>query len=220
MPTRSHLAANRPALAALSCLILVSLSIAFLDRPLSSWSHQHLHGLVEFIWLTGIGEVPKPLAGLALIGVGAAVACGWRPGRWGRVLIACGLATLVALAIKDQLKIAFGRTWPETWIQDNPSWIANGVFGFAPFHGGQGWTSFPSGHTTAIAAPMAVLWQTLPRWRWLWTGMVGLVVIGLLGANYHWLSDTIAGAYLGAAVGFGIATLVCPPEPNTTESAA
>ena len=26
-----------------------------------------------------------------------------------------------------------------------------------PFHGGQGWASFPSGHTTLATAPMAVL---------------------------------------------------------------
>jgi membrane-associated phospholipid phosphatase len=60
---------------------------------------------------------------------------------------------------------------------------------------------------------MAVLWHTLPRWRWLWATMVGLVAIGLLGADYHWLSDTIAGAYLGGAVGFGILSLLSPAAP-------
>jgi hypothetical protein len=30
----------------------------------------------------------------------------------------------------------------------------------------------------------------------------------LLGADYHWLSDVIAGAYLGTAVGFGVAGLI------------
>jgi membrane-associated phospholipid phosphatase len=213
MPTGLHPFANRFLPAGLFCLILIDLSIAFLDRPLSSWSHEHFHDVVGFVWLTWIAEVPAPLAAIVLIGVGVAAVCGWRPGRWGRVLIACGLATVAALAIKEQLKFAFGRTWPETWTHDNPSWIGNGVFGFEPFHGGPGWTSFPSGHTTAIAAPMAVLWHTLPRWRWLWATMVGLVAIGLLGADYHWLSDTIAGAYLGGAVGFGILSLLSPAAP-------
>ncbi len=204
--------ANRFLLAGLSCLILVGLSISFLDRAISSWSHQHLHDVTEFTGLTKIAEFSEPLATLALLGVGGAVVCGWRLGRLGRIVIACAVATLVALALKDQLKYVFGRTWPETWTHGNPSWIDNGVFGFEPFHGGQGWASFPSGHTTAIAAPMAVLWLTLPRWRWLWAGMVGLVAVGLLGANYHWFSDIIAGAYLGSAVAFGMVTLLCPPE--------
>jgi membrane-associated phospholipid phosphatase len=212
MPTSLPLHTNRSLLAGLSCLILLGLSIAFLDRPLSSWSHQHLNGIDGFVWLTQIAEAPALLAVYALIAAGIAAACGWRPGRWGRILISCGVATLVALAIKEQLKFAFGRTWPETWVQNNPSWISNGVFSFEPFHGGQGWSSFPSGHTTAIAAPMAVVWQTLPRWRWLWASMVGLVAIGLLGADYHWLSDVIAGAYLGAAVAFGVLTLVNRPQ--------
>lgn len=209
--------ASRSLLAGLSCLILVSLSIAFLDRAVSSWSHQYLHTAIGFIWLTWIAEAPVPVAAVILLGAGCAIAGGWRPGRCGRILIAGGVATLVAVALKDQLKFAFGRTWPETWIHDNPSWIGNGVFGFEPFHGGPGWASFPSGHTTAIAAPMAILWQTLPRWRWLWAGMVGLVAIGLLGADYHWLSDIVAGAYLGAAVGFGVYALACPPETPTDQ---
>jgi membrane-associated phospholipid phosphatase len=194
--------------AVLLCIVMVALSIAGLDRAVSTWSHADFHGLVGFIWLTRIVDPVPPLAALGLAGAGLAALAGWRPGRWGRVLIACCLATLVALAIKDQLKFAFGRTWPETWTNNNPSWIGNGVFGFQPFHGGQGWASFPSGHTTLMAAPMSILWQALPRWRWLWAGLVALVAIGLIGADYHWLSDIIAGAFLGAAAGIGMAALV------------
>ncbi len=39
------------------------------------------------------------------------------------------------------------------------------AYGFFPFHGRTGWSSFPSGHMTAITAPVSVLWARLPRWR-------------------------------------------------------
>ena len=41
-----------------------------------------------------------------------------------------------------------------------------------------------------------------------WAALIALVVIGLLGADYHWLSDTIAGFYLGTAVAIGMVALL------------
>jgi membrane-associated phospholipid phosphatase len=189
-------------------VLLIGVSIGWLDRPLSTWSHQHLHDVAVFVWMTQIVE-PLPLvavAGLAVIA--AAVVAGWRPGPRSRVLLACCLAVLVAGAIKEELKFVFGRTWPETWVNGNPSWIGNGTFTFSAFHGGRGWASFPSGHTSVMAAPMAVLWQSLPQWRWLWSVPVIIVACGLLGADYHWLSDIIAGGCVGAATGAGMVALI------------
>lgn len=208
MPPQFRSSARRFLLAVLSFALLIGLTVAFVDRPLASWVSVHLHDVGLFKSLTLLAEPLAPLASAGLAGAGLAAVAGWRPGRWGRVAIACGLAVLVTLAVKGQLKFAFGRTWPETWIDNNPSWIANGVFAFQPFHGGQGWTSFPSGHTSLIAAPMAVLWWAVPRWRWLYATAVALVGIGLVGADYHWLSDVVAGAYLGAAVGTAMLALV------------
>jgi hypothetical protein len=80
------------------------------------------------------------------------------------------------------LKLAFGRTWPETWTnRTNPSWIDNGVFGFFPFHGGSGWGSFPSVIQPSPAA-MAVLWCAAATADLL--DPVALVVVGLMGAIF------------------------------------
>jgi membrane-associated phospholipid phosphatase len=139
---------------------------------------------------------------------GVAALSGWRPGRHGQTLIACCLAALVAFAIKDQLKFAFGRLWPETWVNGNPSWIGNGAYGFNPFHGGTGWSSFPSGHMTDITAPMAVLWHRFARWRLMAALPILLVAVGLYGADYHFIGDMIAGVYLGAASAAGILVIL------------
>ncbi len=115
--------------------------------------------------------------------------------------VAC--AILIAWALKEELKFGFGRTWPETWIKccPNPSYFGDGTYGFFPFTGGQGYASFPSGHTTAITAFAGSLWFLWPKLRWLGIVLTLAVVIGLLGADYHWLSDIIAGGILGGTTG-------------------
>ena len=78
---------------------------------------------------------------------------------WKQSVFRAALALFIASGVKEALKIAFGRTWPETWTNNNPSFIRDGVFGFSPFHGGAGWASFPSGHETIVCAVAACLWS-------------------------------------------------------------
>jgi membrane-associated phospholipid phosphatase len=194
--------------AVLSAIVLIGLSIAFVDRPASTWAHGKLRHRAVSIGLTWIVDpvLPATIVGLAAAGVAAVF--GWRPQAGGKILITCGLATVMAFVMKEQLKFVFGRTWPETWTDNNPSWIGNGTYGFHFFHGGEGWTSFPSGHTTMITAPMAVLWQRVRRWRWLWAVPVLAIAAGLFGADYHFISDMMAGVYLGIACAAGAMALV------------
>ena len=61
----------------------------------------------------------------------------WRPGgRLQILLLAIAVNRVVTEEMKDVLKWVFGRTWPETWKGNNPSLIADGVYGFHPFHSG------------------------------------------------------------------------------------
>ena len=208
----------RSLLVPLSCPVLVGLCIAYVDRAAAALAHADLvpHRAV-FDALTHIVDPVPPLAGLGLVVAGLAARLGWRPGPVGRLLLACCLATAIAIVLKDQLKYAFGRLWPETWVDNNPSLIGTGAYGFFPFHGGRGWASFPSGHTTLVTAPMAVLWRRLPRWRPLVALPVVLVIVGLFGADYHFVGDMVAGLYLGAACGFGALAIVAPPGPGVAE---
>jgi hypothetical protein len=47
-----------------------------------------------------------------------------------------------------------------------------------------------------------VLWVAYPKLRPLWALMVLAVVIGLIGADYHFVSDIVAGGFLGASTGW------------------
>ena len=195
-------------------ILTTGFCVAFVDRAASSWAHTNLKGCPLFAPLTHLVDPLRPGAALCLIFAGmAALWTRWRPGERGHTMLTACLAIIVSVALKDQLKFVFGRTWPETWVAQNPSWIADGVFGFHLFHGGEGWASFPSGHMTQIAACAAVLWRRIRPWRWLWTSLVALVAIGLFGANYHFVGDMVAGTFLGVATACGaLALMGTPPE--------
>ena len=194
--------------AALGGLASVLAAYLLLDRPVATAVHA-LHRPQWCVWLTWIADVPGPAAVLGLAAGGLAWLAGWKPGPWGRVLLAACLATLAASAAKDLLKFAFGRPWPETWVNNNPSWIGTHTYGLYPFHGGAGWASFPSGHTTVIAAPCAALWG-VRRLRPLTAALPIAVAVGLLGCDFHFVSDCLAGGLLGAAFGLATRTQAAP----------
>jgi membrane-associated phospholipid phosphatase len=47
-----------------------------------------------------------------------------------------------------------------------------------------------------------VLWIYYPAWRALYVLAVLAVATGLIGANYHFVSDVIAGAFVGVSSGW------------------
>lgn len=203
-----------------ACLLLIVLAIAFVDLPAATFAHAHLRGIAVFPWLTHLVDPLVPAAVVVLAFAAVRVAAGRQLPPWVRTLVACSLSVAIAVVVKDQLKFACGRLWPETWTHGNPSWIGTGAHGFFPFHGGEGWESFPSGHMTRITAVMAVLWLRIPRWRWLWGTGVGLVAIGLYGANYHFVGDIMAGICLGAACAAGVVSWIWRSTPGGAGSGA
>jgi membrane-associated phospholipid phosphatase len=205
-PPRTALIATAAGLASLL------LCIFLLDRPISTWSHDVLHHPQWCKALTWLADIPVPLSVAGLAGAFVAFLSGWRPGPAGRLFLAICIGTLFAEAMKDSLKYAFGRPWPETWVNDNPSWIGSHSFGFRPFHGGAGFASFPSGHTTLITAPCAVVWRHARRLHPVCIALPLLVAIGLIGCDYHFLSDCIAGALLGIACGATVEATICRPD--------
>lgn len=186
------------------CAAAVAFSITYVDRPVALFMAAHVRERIPFIAMAAIANLPGPLASLYLVWIGVSLAAALRPEPKRRRNLTLAIATLVAIMLKDQLKFAFGRVWPRSHpfpgIYNHPSFIRNHVFGFFPFHGGTSFASFPSGHATAIAAPMAVLWALSPTYRPLWIGVAAVAIAGLIAADFHFVSDTIAGAALGIAV--------------------
>lgn len=126
----------------------------------------------------------------------APVALGW--------LAVCA-ATIAATAAKDELKWVFGRPWPGTWLK-------YGAYDFHPFTTSLFYGGFPSGHTAYISAPLCVLWVIAPRWRWGYGAVIGLVMLGLVGAGYHFVGDVLAGLLTGMLCAWGSVVLMRAPR--------
>jgi len=190
----------------LIALLLTALAVVvcylWVDRPLALLAHAHNAQREAFASLTHLPDLLNPLSVIAFVFFGLWALSG-RP--MAKAVTAGALASIsliVAEATKMQLKFAFGRYWPDTWVQNNPSFIRDGAYGFNPFHGGPGYASFPSGHTAVTCAVISVVWIMFPKLRLPGALIVLAVAVGLIGANYHFLSDVIAGGFVGTSSGW------------------
>lgn len=181
---------------------IVWLSILWLDRPIALWVREIL----------GERHLPlevteSPILSISLLSTCAFILCGFaaimgRPFSKLEVAVAaCTISALVAIVVKDELKVAFGRTWPDTWQPGILSLLRNGVYGFHFFHSGKSFESFPSGHAAIAAAILSVLWLLFPKMRSICAICIVAVDCGLVALNLHFLSDVIAGSYIGFSVG-------------------
>src|SRR5262245_66370227 len=126
-------------IALLICGACVTISYFFVDRPLAYFAHDELRRYRAVFDL--VGRLPNVLGpftvGCTLIfGIRAVMGRPLTEIQTAIVLSALSLALSVILA--SWLKFAFGRTWPETWLQANPSLIRDGVNNLNPITGGFG----------------------------------------------------------------------------------
>jgi membrane-associated phospholipid phosphatase len=194
-------------LALVLCAAATGLSIAFADVPLALFLDAHVRHTQFWVWLN-LAIHPIPLIVVAellfLFGCGIWRACGkpFRP--WTEVPLLCSWATIWAVAAEHIFKHIFGRGWPD------PTFVRDHLLGFHFLHGETYWNSFPSGTSAISLAILAVLWTTRQNWRFASSSIVVLIHAAIVVGNYHWLSDLIAGAFLGWAIGSCTVKLLYP----------
>ncbi len=192
----------------LACLLVTSIIITvaylLLDRPIALFAHAWFHRQHPRVVapLIHISDPLVPLSVTVFIILGLLAFLGRSFSRHEAAAFVCSISIIVTETIKNGLKLIFGRTWPETWIENNPSFIHDGVYGFNFFHGGTAYQSFPSGHMAAACAAVSVLWIWYPRLKWLWAAIGVTVGAALIGMNFHFLSDVISGAFVGLSIGW------------------
>ncbi len=204
----THRAAFRYWLLALVlCTIAVEVCIAYVDRALVEFIEAHLRHAALWIWLD---RMLRPLdlvvvvALFFLLGCGIRVVSGRPLRRWTEIPLLCAWSAIWAVAADIILKHIFGRAWPD------PSYVQNHLYGFHLLRGETTLGSFPSGTAATSSAIASVLWIVAPRWRVLGLLLVALLSGAVIVGNYHWLSDVIAGAFLGTSIGWSTVRLLRP----------
>ncbi len=177
--------------------ILFSLAVAactaayFLwDIPIARFFHgQRGSSLyLAFRFLAQTGEARPYL----IAGAIAWLACRWlRPERTpyaGYFIVTVALTGSAALLIK----MIFARYRPTLLFEES-------LYGFHLFHYQLPYLSFPSGHATTCMAVAGALGRLFPRWFRLLCAAGIVLSFGRAITTQHYLSDVIAGAWLGYA---------------------
>lgn len=180
------------------CTFLVIICYHYVDKPVAFFIYNNKINKIAFLqWLTQIPPIILMLTPIIL--VFTLVKLAWHPWyKLEKMLFVMTINLYVSIVIKNALKFSFGRYWPLTWKNNNPALIPGGYYGFNPFHSGIAYRSFPSGDTTMIFSVMIVLWIAYPKWRWLSGILCTAVMIGLVGMDYHFVGDVVAGAFVGS----------------------
>lgn len=177
----------------------------FIDRQLAvEISQHHLRSYPIFKYLSKIPELY--IVGSVTIYFYIAIQL-YNFGRWTALDQSCSMfANTIAITyfLKDFFKHVFARTWPETWINNNPSLIHDNIYGFYFFRSDNAFGAFPSGHAAALIAGTTMLWLLYPRFKVVYVLIVLASLIGILGMNYHFLGDIIG----GGLIGYLVATLI------------
>lgn len=161
----------------------------WVDAPVAAYFGDRFHfALVETV-LGGV--VLVGLEALILAGLFVAAKASGRIGDLSRSLIRACIASILAYGLNFMLKILFGRPVPLTYPDQD------GLI-FHVLHG-DNHSSFPSGHMALLGALAGTLWPSWPAARPFLVVLMSAAAAGVIVGNWHYISDTIAGALLGLA---------------------
>jgi membrane-associated phospholipid phosphatase len=190
-------------------LVLMILSMLFLDQPVALYVYHSdpirtvIHTLLTT--LTGStnsnNEIPDFLTPMTLV----ITIVSWA-GYWIRVhrghfdrhtyfFKMVGTTVPFAFLAKSITKFVFGRIDTRVWVID-PTQSRN----FHWFDGVGSYHGFPSGHMAVLTPLLIALWHLYPRLKPLWGAALGGMAIALVLTDYHFVSDVIAGTYLGLLI--------------------
>lgn len=180
-------------------LALSLVAVFYVDAPVALWIKAHLLSYAPFHDYTN--NLPSHLFWVVLIGSTFSFSIYFYLRRLGEhsprrdFFLLLGVVLPVAFLVKHVLKLLFGRIEVRLWLS-NPD--AHPVHWFQV--GKRWYDAFPSGHMVVFMTIFMALWQFYPRWRHCYAAGSGLLALALILTNYHYVSDVIAGTYIGMLV--------------------
>ena len=186
-------------LKAVAGVIVVATAVAgcdrYLDRPLALWVKGAFYG--NRTWAHYTGDLPDLLLMVVLLTTAVTLPLYLIRVRKGifdkttRLDKLLAWSAPVSYLVKSVLKPIFGRANTRFWLKHPES------YGFHWFSLHSGYDGFPSGHMIVMVTMLAAVCRFYPRLRAATLLVVLLMGGALVGTNFHYLSDVIAGIFLG-----------------------
>lgn len=179
---------------------LLVLCVCTIDFPVAVLIKTHLYGNRH--WSRWTSNLPDLLLGVVLLVTGVAFAMYRVRLTKGICDVLTSFARLVTFATpasylaKNLCKSVFGRINTRIWLQNPDPYD----YGFHWFNRESGYEGFPSGHMLVVVTILACFWRFYPRSRPACVALAGALGVALIATDYHFVSDVIAGAYLGLVV--------------------
>ncbi|HEY2008345.1 MAG TPA: phosphatase PAP2 family protein [Rhizomicrobium sp.] len=175
-------------------VVAIAVSIRWLDAPVALALHPHAGRY------SGLGNsfdssilVRGEIIVIAALAI-ARLAWGTLP-AYARALFLASCASLIAFEANEYiLKVIFGRKTPVEFLQAPAAY---------PFNLLQGddHSSFPSGHMVMATTFAVVIGRNIPGTAPFLITMLGFGAFALLLGDWHFVSDTLAGAFVGWTAG-------------------
>jgi membrane-associated phospholipid phosphatase len=173
------------ALMAFAVVCLLSYGKSYLAEPVDLWwndvmlANRSDIGLIV-AWVPAVigGPIAMLLIGLALVGTFLFL-------RWKHIALTLACAMVASVALASPLAAMVARTRPDGSLAETVP------------------TSFPSGHTAMAATVAVVLALVFRSWIAWMLGVAWVVIMGWSRTylQAHWLTDVLAGAFLGLVAG-------------------
>lgn len=183
---------TRWATAVILTILSALISFFYADIHIAAWMHMHQGAFSDYLFgnLTRLGQSEWYLVpGLLLFLI-------FRT-RTLRISLT-GLFVFLSVAISgiaaNIMKYLLPRARPGAYLND-------GIYGFGNFallhEWNDSWTSFPSGHSATVFSAAAIFALLYPRFRLLFFAAAALIAFSRIAVSKHFLSDVIAGSFLG-----------------------
>ena len=190
----------------ISLMVLAAICVCIygVDRSVAIWMHAHIPHAVNRLfgeslmtWLTQLVHC------LLLVGFVIYYSLRWYgiKHRTMDCFALVAISVVFAYFAKTNLQYLFGRYVPKYPNAHQLLFVRKPhLYGF------HGWIvgSFPSGHMSFFTALLVSIMLFYPKLRYLVITLLCILSVLLVAFNYHFVSDVIAGTYLGAVISFGL----------------
>ena len=190
----------------ISLMVLAAICICVygVDRSIAIWMQAHIpHAAKQLFGTALMTRLTQLVYVLLLIGFVIYYGLRW----YGVQHRAMHCFALVAISVvfayfaKTNLQYFFGRYVPKYPNAHQLLFVRKPhLYGF------HGWMvgSFPSGHMSVFTALLVSIMLFYRKLRYLVIILLCILGVLLVAFNYHFISDVIAGTYLGAVISFGL----------------